>query len=61
MLENPKVYLFDFWLTLGTSLSEDPIATFYRQLGFEGQPPDAFMTACLTGTRVIKSLSELLC
>ncbi len=48
MLENPKVYLFDFWLTLGTSLSEDPIATFYRQLGFEGQPPDAFMTACLT-------------
>jgi putative hydrolase of the HAD superfamily len=44
----PKVYLFDFWLTLGTSLSEDPIATFYRQLGFEGTPCDKFMTACLT-------------
>jgi len=44
----PKVYLFDFWLTLGTSLSEDPIATFYRQLGFEGAPCDKFMTACLT-------------
>lgn len=44
----PKVLLFDFWLTLGTSLSEDPIATFYRQLGFEGAPSDEFMTACLT-------------
>lgn len=48
MTAKPKVYLFDFWLTLGTSLSEDPIATFYRQLGFVGAPPDEFMAACLT-------------
>jgi HAD superfamily hydrolase (TIGR01509 family) len=48
MTDKPRVYLFDFWLTLGASLSEDPIATFYRQLGFDGAPPDEFMRACLT-------------
>lgn len=48
MTQKPEVILFDFWLTLGTSLSEDPIATFWRQLGFAGNPSDEFMTACLT-------------
>jgi HAD superfamily hydrolase (TIGR01662 family) len=48
MTTKPEVYFFDFWLTLGTSLSEDPIATFWRHLGFTGSPSDEFMTACLT-------------
>ncbi len=53
MSDKPDVYLFDFWLTLGTSLSEDPIATFYRQLGLhlksaDVEPTAEFMTACLT-------------
>jgi HAD superfamily hydrolase (TIGR01509 family) len=48
MTDKPQVYLFDFWLTLGESLSEDPIATFYRQLGLPGATSDEFMRACLT-------------
>jgi HAD superfamily hydrolase (TIGR01662 family) len=51
MKGKPEVYLFDFWQTLGTSLSEDPIATFARQLGVDLSDPGVnadFMKACLT-------------
>ncbi len=51
MKGKPEVYLFDFWQTLGTSLSEDPIATFARELGVDLSEPGInaeFMKECLT-------------